>query len=225
MWQYIKSYLNFCRIAVDSEILQGRWLKSMKATYKIVSAIATVILAWWGAKELVQMLPPLGKRWWAIIILSLFSGCLLFLVGVIKSFHEKTVSKLNQQHASELNDLNSDRQARARRILKLAEALGWMNTLDHLIRDYAEDRIKKEDLTKMLKDYAGLVQTALYNCYGLSGVTKFTRGNSETIELPEHASPTTWLYHIQERLHDLIMEEMPEPDKPARKIPDSVYKI
>jgi hypothetical protein len=92
MWGYIKSYASFC----VTSLYKHRLFTSMKTIYALVAFIASVVLLWWNLKDIVRALPPIGKRWWAIIFLALVVALLLILIGFIKSFHERIVRKIYQ---------------------------------------------------------------------------------------------------------------------------------
>jgi hypothetical protein len=211
MWNYLKSYFKFCWQVTREEFPLTKGYMPMKKLVRVLWLLVTLI----GALTIISFVWPVIKSHINLIgvsLLSLLSMALLILIGLIKQFHERTVLNLKTDH-----------KARAKRILKLGEMLGQGSQLDLLIM---EDIEGNKVSVKMLKAYAGLIQTALYDCYGPLGVKKFTHGNSEVIELPkEGASKDTWLYHIQLRLNELIQEDMPKSDEPARKIPDEAYMV
>ena len=112
--------------------------------------------------------PQLSKRWWAIIFLSIFSIFLLFLVWVIKRFHERTVKELNIEHESEAKT----RQKHITHIERLTYVRGMAfqahyevdsgQTLPKEILDYLDANINQtlwncfNNPELMEKHYAGL---------------------------------------------------------------------
>jgi hypothetical protein len=86
--------VDFCIIATRQTLARFKWLSSLKAIYKVLAFIASLVLLWWSLREIFGGLPPIGKRWWAIVILSTVVCVLLMLIGIIKAFHEKTTQEI-----------------------------------------------------------------------------------------------------------------------------------
>lgn len=77
-----------------------------------------------------------------------------------------------------------------------------------------------------LKQWAEMLRKVLYECYGLSGESKFDDNRGYNVEVPEAESEhSNWLYATWQRLEDLIQEERPQSAKvPKENIPDDAYR-
>lgn len=77
-----------------------------------------------------------------------------------------------------------------------------------------------------LKQWAEMLKKVLYECYGLSGESKFDDNRGYSVEVPEAESEqSNWLYATWQRLEDLIQEERPQSAKvPKENIPDDAYR-
>jgi hypothetical protein len=94
MWGYIKSYADFCATSITRLLYRHRWFSSVKTIYKVLAFMASLVLLWWSLREIVERLPPIGKRWWTIVTLSIVVTLFLILIGFIKNFHERTVNEI-----------------------------------------------------------------------------------------------------------------------------------
>jgi hypothetical protein len=203
MWDSIKSYFKFCGHAVREQLRQSRWLKSIKTAYKVIAFISTLILLWWSLREIVEALPPLGKRWWAIIILSFVIACLLTLIGVIKSFHERTVREVNELHERTVAEASAGYKSRARIIEKLSYVNGLAEEID---KRYWINKESPKPSKEELEIWCGFLTTALHDSYGTSGINIFTYDNPEAIKVPD--DPYLWFRMTRDRLSKLITEQL-----------------
>ena len=111
MWNWLKSYFQFCGRAVKDNFKRSRWYVHMKAISWLISTVLSVI----GVLYIIRKLYPLlSGATWAIIGLSVFIVFLLFIIENVRRFHFRIVSELNIQHraASGLFHKHSDITAR-----------------------------------------------------------------------------------------------------------------
>ena len=139
MWKEFKSCIDFCCRIVIEEYTQEKnkqsgWYQVITWTGKLIRA-SNVLLNSLTSMALVYAFikygyPLLGKRWWAIIFLSLIILSLLFLISTIKRYHERILK--------ECRDC-------VLKIGRLSEAIGAGHEIHYLI-DRAEPSISKDDL-------------------------------------------------------------------------------
>jgi len=134
----------------------------------------------------VRMVSPLGKRWWAILLLSVACVLLLVLIGIIKRFHERTVTELYVNHLKI-----------TQRIFRLADVIGQATQIDRLY-DNKEDEAPKE----VFETWVAYLKMALRNTFGETAVSDFTDGHPESLDVTDHQH--VWFLFLREQLSQLV---------------------
>lgn len=223
MW--LKTYLNFCRLAFDERFkpLKGykpvRWLSVF-----IVFVVGTVLGDALGyslldlAKPVIRLQTP--DHWLATGLFGVILF-LLFLIDGARRYHDKVIKELIAQNSKAVEELQSDRALRVRNVEELSMMAGRVEqTILLLSRD-------EEAALKMLTMLPEKLNKALYICYGLSGESTFKGDWSYTTKLPDDKRERIdWLWNVKDRLADLIKEETPGDDVVVAKadLPAEVFK-
>jgi len=125
----------------------------VKTIYKALAFLASLVLLWWSLREIVERLPPIGHRWWTIIILSIAVTFLLILIGLIKNFHEWTLSEIYKAN----DGITAEYADCAEQIEWLTLILGRGDTLSSLLEaDNAQPLSKLE-----IQLYESAIRTTL----------------------------------------------------------------
>jgi hypothetical protein len=219
MLDKLKSFFkvwSFCYLALVDDYGRSRWYKNMSTTYVRLDKVVNLLLGGGLVSFAVyyfyshSQLLLNNKRWVAIIVLSVIAAFLLFLIGSIKRFHERTVA-----------DLTDNLHERVGRLKELCEVYGGLHEL------LKQDRRDSHWPTiAALQYWAEQLRDALWACYGLAGTEKFTEGgNHYSVTVPEDESKhSEWLYNSYERLGDLIEEESPKQKPLPAHVPDSAFR-
>lgn len=165
----------------------------MKTAYKIIAFIVTAILLWWSLKEIVEALPPLGKRWWAIIILSLALASLFTLIGIIKSFHERTVEQLGskikgleERHSREIEETKKSAGSKYEQDVRFLQDQ-MKETLIQVKRPYETEIRGLKEQVKQLEQYKSQLEER--DRYKLVPVIDVYRSSQVFLcHYPEHES-------------------------------------
>jgi hypothetical protein len=148
MWDRIKSYFVFCRAALADDYKHSRWYKKVSDPYTkanlwagwifggTISSLALGYFVWQNWDFFEQ-----NWRWVLVGLLSLFTLFLVWLIGAIKRFHERTVGELTETQKTLL--------ARARRqidvVWKLSTAFGMAQQASHTV-DFFYGSLPMDDL-------------------------------------------------------------------------------
>lgn len=153
MWNEIKSYFKFCGLALAQDYHHSRWYRLLSATYVRANKIANyalgtttsalVILGVYSYRATLLS----NKRWVAIVTLSLVVVFLLWLIGVVKRYHERTLNEITL----ELGRAMEDMRAREERIHELTLAYGMALEASHLIEVFHD--VLPQDRLKHLQAY------------------------------------------------------------------------
>ena len=135
MWKRIKPYLVFCGLALKEDSQHWEWYKTMRATYikanKAFNFVlgttvsAALLLIIWKNSDYLRN----HKRWMAIVLLAGIILFLLWLVGVIKRFHDRAAHR----HEMTFGQLIASWDKSIKNIKELAIAYGMINQLIEML--------------------------------------------------------------------------------------------
>jgi len=198
MWKRIKPYFDHCTLAFREEYKPITGYKPLR----ILAAIILFILGWVIADflgvKLIDLVKPiyhlLSIQSWMMVALGIAILFLLSLIDGSRRYHERVASELSAEREAERIELLNH----AVRMRRLSEVAGYAGEID---LHHSDDEIPANELNI----WRGLLQTALQDCYGREGASKFYRRNDATEISP--AQGYLWFRTHYQRLSDFITEQ------------------
>jgi hypothetical protein len=112
VWDAAVSYIHFHSHAVSSVYHRSKWRGLMKAMHTTTKVVWAIFISAGGIGVLALFInyvwPLLGKRWWAIVFLSLFSVAVLFLNGIVKQYHQNETRDHEEQRKKLTDQITED---------------------------------------------------------------------------------------------------------------------
>ena len=169
---------------------------------RILYVILVFILGWVVADflgvKLIDLVKPiyhlLSIQSWVMVALVIAILFLLSLIDGSRRYHERITRELSAKKEAERIELLNH----AVRVRRLSEVAGRAGEID--LRHF-DDEIPANELSI----WRGLLQTALQDCYGTEGASKFYRRNDAAEISPVQGY--VWFRAHYQRLSDFITEQ------------------